>query len=62
MTPRTGRPKLPEEKRRIKDTYSLSQEEKAVIEQAIKKEGAKESVRLWIVRKALEIAHKIIGQ
>ena len=60
MTPRTGRPKLPDDEKRVKDTFSMTAGERSLVEEAIEKEGSKESVRLWIVRKALELARKII--
>lgn len=62
MTPRTGRPKKADMDRKEHETVMLSKAERNIIEQAIAKEESKESVRQWIVRKAVELAKYIIGQ
>lgn len=39
MTPRTGRPKLPDDEKRVKDTFSMTAGERSLVEEAIEKEG-----------------------
>ena len=62
MTPRTGRPKKDEIERKKQDSFMITDSERNIIEQAIAQEHSKESVRQWIVRKAVELAKHIIGQ
>lgn len=62
MTPRTGRPKKDESERKKQDSFMITDSERDIIEQAIQKEKSKETVRQWIVRKAVELARQIIGQ